>query len=196
MKIYLIRHGESVSDIKQKYEGDYDDALTDTGRQEAETVATKLNASGIQVIFSSSKIRARETTKILYNKIKCRVIVYEDLNEQDIYGAYKKLGKEQPEEEYRKLGELMADRKSLIAGIETYEDFKNRIVSCFTHIINSDFETMAIVTHGGPIRCIFREILKFGEFKKIGNGAIIELEKSNSNFSIVKMENAVLEKDL
>jgi broad specificity phosphatase PhoE len=36
---------------------------------------------------------------------------------------------------------------------------------------------VAIVTHGGPIRCIFKEVLKLGELKKIGNGSIVLLEK-------------------
>lgn len=31
MKIYLIRHGESTSDIKLRYDGDYDDHLTSKG---------------------------------------------------------------------------------------------------------------------------------------------------------------------
>lgn len=193
MKIYLIRHGESTSDIKQKYDGDYDDHLTDRGLQEAEEIAEKLIGSKIQIIFSSSKIRARETSKIIADKLNCQVRVEDDLNEQDIYGAYVKLGKNQPEEEYRKLGEILVNRENAVEGAETYKHFKDRIIRCFSKIISDKFETIAIVTHGGPIRSIFREILGLGEFKKIGNGAIIELEKRGSNLSVVKMDNANLE---
>lgn len=193
MKIYLIRHGESTSDIKQKYDGDYDDHLTDRGLQEAENIAEKLIGSEIEMIFSSSKIRAQETSKILGDKLNCPITVIDDLNEQNIYDAYKNLGKNQPEEEYRKLGELLVDRKNAVKGAETYEHFKDRIMRCFSKITSDKFETIAIVTHGGPIRSIFREILQLGEFKNIGNGAIIELEKKGSNISVIEMYDAHLE---
>jgi len=180
MKIYLIRHGESTSDVKQKYDGDYDDHLTEEGLKEAEKIAKKFLNSKIQIIFSSSKIRARETAEILKEKLKCKTEIVKALDEQDIYGAYKKLAKDQPEEEYRKLGELLTNRENVVEGTETYEQFKNRIVKCFSEICNSNYDTIAIVTHGGPIRCIFREILKLGELKKIGNGSIFELEKNGN----------------
>lgn len=186
MKIYLIRHGESTSDVKEKYDGDYDDHLTDQGLNDAKIIAEKLLDSEIQIIFSSSKIRAVETSEILKNALNCEVIVMSDLNEQDIYGAYPELSKDQPEEEYRRLGEIMTNRDTEIAGVETYQDFKSRVARCFSEITSEDYQTIAIVTHGGPIRCIFRDVLKLGELKKIGNGAIIELEKIDSDFKVVK----------
>lgn len=192
MIIYLIRHGESTSDVKDRYDGDYDDHLTKNGTADARKISAKLITRSIQIIFSSPKIRARETADILSNELKCKTIIKEDLSEQDIYGAYTELGKNQPEEEYRKLGELLVNRDNVVGGSETYSHFKNRIVGCFSDIVNSDYQTIAIITHGGPIRCIFREILKLGEFKKIGNGSIIKLEKNDLNFKVVEMDGAVL----
>lgn len=193
MKIYIIRHGESTSDVKEKYDGDYDDHLTNNGLKEAEIIAKKLLDSKIQIIFSSSKIRAIETSEILKNTLKCKMVVTEDMNEQDIYGAYPELGKNQPEEEYRRLGEVLSNRDIEMEGVETYLHFKNRVVRCFSKITNEDYQTIAIITHGGPIRCIFRDILKMREFKKIGNGAIIELEKNNLDFTVTKIDGAILQ---
>src|SRR5665647_510841 len=110
MKIYLIRHGESISDIKEKYDGDYDDSLTEKGFQEAGTIAEKLIESGIEIVFSSPKIRAKDTSKIICDKLGCKISVIDDLAEQNIYGAYPELSKDQPEEEYRRLGEVLANR--------------------------------------------------------------------------------------
>jgi len=193
MKIYIIRHGESTSDIKEKYNGDYDDHLTDKGLKEAEIIARKLLDSKIQIIFSSSKIRAIETSEILKNALKCKMEVTENINEQDIYGAYPELSKNQPEEEYRRLGEVLANRDVEMEGVETYLHFKNRVIGCFSKITNEDHQIIAIVTHGGPIRCMFRDILKMREFKKIGNGAIIELEKNNLDFTVIKIDGAILQ---
>ena len=193
MKIYIIRHGESTSDVKEKYDGDYDDHLTKKGLKEAEIITKKLLNSKIQIIFSSPKIRAIETSKIIKNILKCKMVAVEDISEQDIYGAYPELSKNQPEEEYRRLGEVIANRNIEIEGVETYLHFKNRVVGCFSKISNEDYQTVAIITHGGPIRCIFRDILKMGEFKKIGNGAIVELEKNDLDFAVTKIDGAILQ---
>ena len=192
MNIYLIRHGESTSDTKNKYDGDYDDHLTESGLQDAKTIAKKLNRSNIEVVFTSPKIRAHETSKIISDALGCKTSVMDDLAEQDIYGAYLELGKNQPEEEYRRLGEILVNRDNVVEGSETYKDFKERVIKCFFGITHQSFENIAIVTHGGPIRCIFRDILSLGEFKKIGNGAIIELKKDSYAFSVVNMDNAIL----
>lgn len=192
MKIYLVRHGESTSDIKQKYDGDYDDHLTKHGRKEAETIAKKLLDKKIEIIFSSSKIRAMETSAIISNKIGCQTKITINMAEQDIYGAFLELGKNQPEEEYRKLGEIIADQNTAVDGVETYEHFKKRVINSFNEIMNSKYNVVAIITHGGPIRCIFRDLLKLGELKKISNGAIIELEKNNSVFKVTNMGGVIL----
>ena len=192
MNIYLIRHGESASDVKNKYDSDYDDHLTESGFQDARTIAKKLSGYGIEIVFTSPKIRACETSKIISDILLCKTSIASDLAEQNIYGAYPELGKNQPEEEYRRLGEILVNRDNIIDGSETYKDFKERVVRCFFDIINRPFENIAIVTHGGPIRCIFREILKLGEFKKIGNGTIIELKKEGSVLSVTNMDNATL----
>ena len=188
MKIFLIRHGESDSDIKQKYDGDYDDHLTETGLHEAEQVAQKLGNKSIEIIFSSRKIRAQQTSQVLSRLLRCPIEIEEGLNEQDIYRAFPKLGKDQPEEEYRKLGELLANRDEAIEGVESYRQFKDRIIHCFNQILDSGYHTIAIVTHGGPIRCIFREILKLGELKRIGNGAIFELKKEEFDLTVISMD--------
>lgn len=192
MNIYLIRHGESTSDIKNKYDGDYDDHLTESGLQDAKTIAKKLNGSNIEVVFTSPKIRARETSKIISDVLGCKISVMDDIAEQDIYGAYLELGKNQPEEEYRRLGEILVNRDNVVEGSETYKNFKERVIKCFFDITHQSFENIAIVTHGGPIRCIFREILALGEFEKIGNGAIIELKKEGSVLSVINMDNVIL----
>ncbi|MGB2791467.1 MAG: histidine phosphatase family protein [Candidatus Moraniibacteriota bacterium] len=193
MKIYLIRHGESTSDTKQKYDGDYDDHLTERGMEEACLIASRLQGSGIEIVFSSSKIRAKETSEVIRNSLGCTVEVVDDLAEQNIYGAYLELGKDQPEEEYRKLGEILVNRDNVIKGAETYADFRNRIIGSFSRITSDGYEVVAVVTHGGPIRCIFREILKHGEFKSISNGAIIELKTNGPNLEIVKIDGAELD---
>ena len=176
MKIYLIRHGESASDVRQKYDGDYDDALTDQGRKDAQQIAQKLTDKGIQAIFSSVRARALETAEIMRVVLKCELVIMEQLNEQNIYGAYPELRADQPEEEYRRLGELLANRNASLPGVETYQQLKQRVARGWSEIATRPYHTVAVVTHGGPIRTIIRDILKQGELTDMSNGMVIELE--------------------
>jgi broad specificity phosphatase PhoE len=50
MKIYIIRHGETTSDIENRYGGDYDDHLTEKGVNQAKDLSAKLADCGIQII--------------------------------------------------------------------------------------------------------------------------------------------------
>lgn len=193
MKIYLVRHGESASDVQQKYNGDYDDHLTKKGREEAEEIARKLLEKGIQRVFSSSRIRAIETAEIVCSILKCGMEVTDNLNEQDIYGAYPGLSIDQPEEEYRRLGELIADRNIQIAGVETYQELKARVAEEFLNITHRPYRTIAVITHGGPIRSIIRDILKRGELTEMKNGSIIELERHDPELKLVSIEGAILQ---
>ncbi len=67
MELILMRHGRSLADDENKFEGRYDSPLTDVGRQQAFERAEKLRASGLKpdLVIASTLVRAAETGKIL-----------------------------------------------------------------------------------------------------------------------------------
>jgi len=65
MRIFLCRHGQTTGDIEDRYGGSYDDHLTDEGIKQSEDLAEKLKKSGIQKIYTSSLIRAKEMSSII-----------------------------------------------------------------------------------------------------------------------------------
>jgi broad specificity phosphatase PhoE len=73
MKIYLIRHGETTGDVEDRYGGDYDDHLTSKGKDQAKKLAEKIKDFGIERIFTSPRIRAKETSEILKGKLGVEV---------------------------------------------------------------------------------------------------------------------------
>lgn len=193
MKIYLVRHGESTSDIKQRYDGDYDDHLTEKGKKEAAVVAQKMLNRNIAHIFSSSRIRAVETSEIIAHTLGLHITVMDDLKEQDIYTAFQQLSIHAPEEEYRRLGEIQITRENAPKGTEAYEDFKIRVINSFMSIARAQSDNIIIVTHGGPIRCVFREFIHSCELKKISNGAIVELEKIDQGYMLKSFDDGLMQ---
>jgi len=193
MRIFIIRHGETTSDIDNLYGGDYDDHLTEKGVKQAEELAQKLANHGIQIIFSSSRIRARETSDILKRTLNIDVEVVDEIRERNGYGILTGTSKDEAKVNHPELVEQLKDYRNAIEGAEDYNSFTERVAKGFEHISNSKYDTVAVVTHGGPIRCLFRSVLKFGELSdKLADCAVIELEKNGLNFKVVKTEGTTL----
>lgn len=64
MKLYLVRHGESVANLEGIYAGQMDTPLTDLGRQQALGAGDKLKDIQFDKVFSSDLSRAFETCAI------------------------------------------------------------------------------------------------------------------------------------
>lgn len=59
--IYLVRHGQSVGNLRDQFIGHTDVELTDLGRQQAEMTAWYLKGIPADHIYSSDLTRAYET---------------------------------------------------------------------------------------------------------------------------------------
>ncbi len=190
MKIFFIRHGETTGDVENRYGGDYNDHLTEKGKEQSAILAEQLKDKNIDVIFSSSLIRAQETSKFISEKIGCEIIIEPSLKERNQYGILTGMEKEEAKERYSELVELLKDKYNTIEGAETCENFSARITEVFHKITNdSQYDCIAIVSHGGPLRILFRDILKWGELKNpVGDCAFVQLEKNGEAFSWVSAE--------
>lgn len=199
MKIFVIRHGETTGDVEDRYGGDYDDELSENGKNQAQELAQKLKARNIQAIFYSPRKRAKQTAEIINQELNVKKIEVSDLRERNRYGVLTGLIKSDAKQKFPKEVKELEKHKYLskLKNSEDYDSFKKRILNSFEKIINSkDFETIAIISHGGPISTITREILKLGEFKFLNDCAVLEIEKQNNKLKLIKLENAELEKSI
>jgi len=192
MKIYLCRHGQTTGDIEDRFGGNYDDHLTAEGQQQAQTLAEKLATKGIQIMYVSPLLRAKETAEVVQNNCNCVVEFMEDFRERNSYGILTGLVKAEAQQKYPDQFELTKDPHNNLEGAEKYEDFCVRLNRAFAEIYNSGFDTVAIVTHGGPIRVFFREIQKLGEIK-IADCAFALLEKTPDSLKVIELDGIQLE---
>jgi broad specificity phosphatase PhoE len=190
MKIYLMRHGQTTGDLEDRYGGDYDDHLTDEGRKQAEELAQKLSGRNIEIIFHSPLLRAQETAHILVESLKIPKMEIESLRERNAYGILTGMVKAEAREKYPNQVELLKDPHNTVQGGEEYEVFRKRILGQFEKLANGNYQTIGVVTHGGPIYCFFREIVGEGELKHLGDCAIIELEYQTGQFELISMDSA------
>lgn len=81
-KVVLLRHGESVKNIKNVMDASDDAfALTEKGIEEARSAATKLVGQSVDVIYSSPTRRARETAEIIAKELGLTFEIIEGLRE-------------------------------------------------------------------------------------------------------------------
>lgn len=184
MKLIFIRHGETTGDVENRYGGDYDDHLTDKGREQAQEAREELKTKNIKLIISSPLTRARETAEILAAG-RCPIITEVGFKERNQYGIVTGRIKEEVAMETPELAEALKDYLNTIEGAESYQDFKNRIVSTVNNLAVKEQDICrAIVWHGGPMRVLFRDILKLGEIGKIGDLAWVEIDDNNGSFKM------------
>jgi broad specificity phosphatase PhoE len=82
LTLYLARHGESVSNFNNVFIGrSVDPALTETGFQQARSLAESLRGKKIAAIYSSTLLRARQTAQIVADDLGIPVTHSDDLIE-------------------------------------------------------------------------------------------------------------------
>jgi broad specificity phosphatase PhoE len=193
MKIYIIRHGQSLGDIEKRYGGNYDDDLSDLGRTQAEHLANELQNAEISIVYCSPLQRAQKTAEILAKKWGSRVITDKDLRERNRYGVVTAMKYSEAVKKYPDVIQNLNNYTYTPAGGENYQAFKKRVIDALNNAARKPSNhAIAIVTHGGPISTIAREILKLGE-SKISDCAYIILDFDGKNLSFIKAQNIVFE---
>jgi|SRR3989344_3990056 len=174
MKIYLIRHGETTGDKEDRYGGNYDDHLTDLGKRQIKETAEKLVGKNIEIIFTSPLIRTKEATDIINSKTNCPVEVVSDLQERN-YGVLGGLTQAEAIEKYPDVVEAHKNPLNTDPEGESFVDFEERVITTFQSILTKGHNTIAVVSHGGPIKQILGHLGQPMP-EKLGDGEIIELE--------------------
>jgi broad specificity phosphatase PhoE len=84
MKIFLIRHGESIANAKGIHQGQrYDVGLSEKGKEQAKKLAERLGNEKIEAIYASDLKRAHETAEEINKPHKLKIILDKRLREFD-----------------------------------------------------------------------------------------------------------------
>jgi len=222
MKLILVRHGQSIYNLENKFTGWKDVDLTDKGRNEAIKAGKLLNNNNFvfDYAYTSNLKRAQETLSIILNQLNSKLspIKNEALNERD-YGdligrnkadAAKEFGEEQVQI-WRRSYDIPPP------GGESLKMTCDRTLPYFKKILKLVLEdnNIIIAAHGNSIRAIVKElfdysselILKteigwcepwFFEFDKSGNIEKFEILKidSTSNSNLPQLPNFAHKKSI
>lgn len=193
MRIYLIRHSESIDDIENCYGGIADFDLTEQGKQKVKEKKNEIANYGIEKIYTSPYKRAYQTAQILNENIKVELKVIEDIRELNSYGVLSGVEKELAKdifsyvfqkEEYKNIGYYFG--KTFLGG-EDIEKFDDRVKEAINSIIEDSkgLNTIAIVTHGNVHKSIYKNLLKIDKkIDKIDDVATTIIDYCNGEFDM------------
>ncbi|RGJ42204.1 histidine phosphatase family protein [Eubacterium sp. TM06-47] len=148
MKIYLVRHGQTLFNQQKKVQGWCDSPLTQEGIQQAVAVSKTLQSISFEYAYSSTSERAMDTMHYI-------------LQDRSVPHAYVKglkelnFGSLEGEKEADVFTDISVYEKGFeMYGGETLPTCNQRFMACLETIAKSHVGNVLVVTHGGVIMSV------------------------------------------
>ncbi|MDQ1856484.1 MULTISPECIES: 2,3-bisphosphoglycerate-dependent phosphoglycerate mutase [unclassified Chryseobacterium] len=160
-KLFLVRHGQSLWNLENRFTGWKDIDITEAGIEEAKKAGIALKGERIDIAFTSALIRAQHTLSVILDEIgnpDIPVVKDKALNER-CYGNLEGLNKADTALKYG-AEQVHIWRRSydvVPPGGESLKDTYNRVIPYFESEIKpllKQGENVLIVAHGNSLRAL------------------------------------------
>ena len=194
MKIYLIRHGESLANlglVSADFSMDNQNSLSKKGEEQIRAIIPDFQNCNIMQIFSSPMKRAVESAEILQSGLanKPKIMIDNRLKEID-YGIFTD-DRDNPEMQNIAKKQIAGDQEIRFGDGENIREILERFLGFLidTYKENQNDEII-ILSHGRLLSIVSKKIeeLYQKEIKKskIDNASIIEVELNNTEINLLK----------
>ncbi len=163
-KLILIRHGQSIWNLENRFTGWVDVPLTAQGQNEARRAGERLRGVGFEVAYTSALTRAQSTLALVLETIGISVPIIRDeaLNERH-YGDLQGLNKDELRKQYGE-DQVKIWRRSFDTpppNGESLKDTAARTLPFFDRCIMGDIrqgKNVLVVAHGNSNRSIVMKL--------------------------------------
>lgn len=144
MKLYIVRHGETIANRLGICQGQSEWSLSDIGLEQAKKIASRLESEHFDICYSSDLIRAYETAQQIKNKNSFSII-------KDVRLRERCFGNMQGQKFSDNNKDLNID---MVYGAESMYDMELRIRAFIDELLSEkrNFEKVLVVTHGVTIK--------------------------------------------
>ena len=187
---YLVRHGETESNVKKIIQGQSDSPLTKKGINEIKHIDKKLKGVKFDYAFSSDLLRAKRTAEIIALEHKLAIQTNKLLRERR-FGNLE--GKSNSELEWEKRFDNLTNEQKYTfkhsPDVESDQEIVNRFLTFIRETaIGFPGKTILVVTHGGIIRASLVKF-GFGNYENlrpgaVKNGAFVKLKTDGTDFFV------------
>ena len=163
--LILIRHGQSIYNLENRFTGWKDVDLTDKGINEAKNASILLKDYTIDIAFTSKLKRAQNTLNIILENLNLSIPITQNisLNERD-YGDLVDQNKAEASVKYG-ADQVQIWRRSYDVpppNGESLKDTYDRCIPYFKSILSNN-KNIIISAHGNSIRAIVKYLLNISE---------------------------------
>jgi broad specificity phosphatase PhoE len=159
--IYIVRHGQTNSNVERILQGWDDIPLNDEGKKQAKFAAERLKELPIKAIYTSTLQRCLHTAHSINDHHRCPLIPHPDLREGRL-GVFEGLHPSKYSEELRRAWDVFTEMPievkyyhKVVPEMESMHEVSKRIFPIMSMIGNKHpGEEVIVVTHGGVIRCL------------------------------------------
>lgn len=176
---YMVRHGETTTNLEKIATGQMDVDLTGSGKHQAEQCRNILSSIGLKpdVILCSGLIRTKQTADIINQVLGCPLYHRPELNEQN-YGDWEGKHWDIILPEIEKYGENPPNGENQL-------EFYARVNSAIEELLGIFDGTILFVTHAGVFKGMFS---KFGYSQaNAENGVLYEFRFSTDGYKLLNV---------
>jgi broad specificity phosphatase PhoE len=148
MKIYVVRHGETVWNKKEVFRGRKDVPLNETGKRQAQLAGRYFSDKDITMILSSPLTRALETAQGISDATGAPIVKIDELTDMD-FGIWEGLALKEVEKLYREELDIWRNfpQKFRARDGENLRDVRRRVEKAFQKIPSDKKGSFVLVTH-------------------------------------------------
>jgi probable phosphoglycerate mutase len=192
--VLAIRHGETEWNRVKRIQGHTDIALSELGQAQVSALGLALREQTIDAVYSSDLLRARQTAQAVIDhgpqaNLPLRL---DALLRERSFGVFEGLTWEQIKQRWPDQSERWRTRDAEFGaeGGETLGDFYQRSIAALSRIAAAHpGQTIAIVTHGGVLDCLYRAATRLSlqapRSWVLGNAAVNRLLYTPSGFNLI-----------
>lgn len=194
MKIYLIRHGESLANlglVSADFSMDNQNTLSKKGEDQIRAIIPAFQNCNIVRIFSSPMKRAVESAEILQSGLvnKPKIIIDNHLKEIN-YGIFTN-DRNNPEMQNIAKKQIAGDQKIRFGDGENIREILERFLDFLVDAYQTNQnDEIVIFSHGRLLSIVSKKIEELCQKNikksKIDNASIIEVELNNNEINILK----------
>lgn len=191
-KLYLIRHGETLFNLRKKRQGWCDSPLTKNGIDSAKKAGEffKKNGYNFDVAYSSTQERASDTLELITDLEYKRLKNLKEWNFGEFEGADDDLGIDRN----RRPDQLSFEDWWVKFGGESVDDVGLRMQKAMQEMIAGQGENILAVSHGGAMWSLIlrlpevkNNLEKYGLTKGIKNLLTLEFEiADNGEYKLIR----------
>lgn len=199
-KVYLVRHGETTSNLRQTWRT-ANESLTENGMKQAQEAGLRVKSLSINKMYASTSERTLKTAELICEKSNLEFegnpLFYEEKTPTSIQGLIHEKNPENPIEKYiQALLDNSEDPGYHYEDEENLFERKARIEKILNFLTVASEENILVVTHGNILKmlaayiilgsdCTAKELYVCSQRLKTSNTGITLLEYTSATWRIL-----------